>query len=145
MDETKLSTHGSDSGIVGHPTNSVTIADTTRAGTSTNKSSLSSALKCGSNVVGEPLPVHIMFSAGAQEENYFIDYQWITNFPRRVQGIFGHEDVHEYCAQLTVNKKGGSDCHVLNQCLTVYQERLYPDTDDVPGKCMLYKIDGGPG
>jgi hypothetical protein len=37
MDETKFSTEGSDSGIGGRPANSVTISDTTRAGTGTNK------------------------------------------------------------------------------------------------------------
>jgi hypothetical protein len=68
----------------------------------------------------------------------------MADFPR-VQGVFGHEDVHEYCTQLTVNDKGGFDCRVLNQCLTGYQERIYPDAADVPGKRLLYKIGGGPG
>jgi hypothetical protein len=75
---------------------------------------------CGSNAAGEPLPVHVMFSSDAQEENYSIDYRWIADFPR-VQGVFGHEDVHEYCTQLTVNDKGGSDCRVLDQFLNGYQ------------------------
>jgi predicted molibdopterin-dependent oxidoreductase YjgC len=88
--------------------------------------------------------VHVMFSSEAQDENYSIDYRWMTNF-HRVQGVFGHEGVHEYCTQLTVNDKGGSDFRVLNQCLTGYQERLYPDADDVPGKRLLYNIDAGPG
>jgi hypothetical protein len=143
-DKTKFSTDGSDGGIGGRPANSVIISDTTRAGTGTNKSSLSNTLMCGSNAAGEPLPVHVMFSSDTQEENYSIDYCWIANFPR-VQGVFGREDVHEYCTQLTVNDKGSSDCRVLNQCLTRYQERLYPDAADVPGKRLLYKIDGGPG
>jgi hypothetical protein len=144
MDETKFSTDGSDGGIGGRPANSVTISDTTRAGTGTSKSSLSSTLMCGSNGAGEPLHVHVMFYSDAQEENYSIDYRWIANFPH-VQGVFGHEDAHKYCTQLNVNDKGGSDCHVLNQCLNGYQERLYPDAADVPGKRLLYKIDWGPG
>jgi hypothetical protein len=53
--------------------------------------------------------------------------------------------VHAYCTQLTVNDKGGYDFHVLSQCLTGYQGRLYSDAADVPGKRLLYKIDGGPG
>jgi hypothetical protein len=119
MDETKLSTGGSDGsygGIGGHPVNSVMIADTTRAGTSTNKSNLSSTLMCGSNATDDPLPVHVMFSYDAQEGNYSIDYMWITNFPH-VQGVFGHEDVHEYCTQLAVNDKGGSYYRILKQFL----------------------------
>jgi hypothetical protein len=144
MDETKFSTDVYDGGIGGRPANSVIISDTTRAGTGTNKSSLSSTLTCGSNAAGEPLPVHVMFSSDTQEENYSIDYRWIADFPR-VQGVFGHEDVHEYCTQLMVNDKGGSDCRVLNQCLTGYQARLYPDAADVTGKRLLYKIDGVSG
>jgi hypothetical protein len=46
---------------------------------------------------------------------------------------------------VTVNEEGGSDSRVLSQCLTDYQERLYPDAIDVPDKMILYKIDGGPG
>jgi hypothetical protein len=144
MDETKFSTDTSDGGIGGHPANSVTISDTTRAGNGTNKSSLSKTLMCGSNAAGDPLPVHVMCYSYAQEENYSIDYPWIADFPC-VQGVFGHEDVHEYCTQLTVNDKGGSDCRILNQCLNGYQERLYPDASDVPGKRLLYMIDGGHG
>jgi hypothetical protein len=98
---------------------------------------------CGSNAAGEPLPVHVMFSSYAQEENFVVDYRWIAAMPR-IQGIFGHKIVNEYCAQVTVNEKGGSDSRVLSQCLTAYQERLYPNAADVPGKIILYKIDGGP-
>jgi hypothetical protein len=99
---------------------------------------------CGLNAAGEPLFVYVMFASDSQEENYTIDYRWIADFPH-VQGVFGHEDVHEYYTQLNVNDKGGSDCRILNQCLTGYQERLHPDATDVPDKRMLYKIDGGPG
>jgi hypothetical protein len=63
----------------------------------------------------------------------------------RIQGIFGHESINDYCAQVTVNEKGGSDSRVLSQCLAAYQERLYPDAADVPGNRILYKIDRGPG
>jgi hypothetical protein len=46
---------------------------------------------------------------------------------------------------VTVNEKGGSDSRVISQCLTDYQERLYPDAADVPGNMILYKINDGPG
>jgi hypothetical protein len=67
MDETKFSMDGSDVDIGGRPTNSITIAGTTRYGTATNKASLSSTIVCGSTVTGEPLPIHTMFSSDAQE------------------------------------------------------------------------------
>jgi hypothetical protein len=144
MDETKFSMDGSDGEIGGRPANSITIAGTTRSGTATNKASLSSTLMCGSTAAGEPLPIHAMFSSDAQEEKMVVDYRWIADFPR-VQGRYGHDLVEEYCAQLTVNEKGGSDCRTLHQCLTAYQQRLWPDAADIPGKRVLYKIDGGPG
>jgi hypothetical protein len=33
----------------------------------------------------------------------------------------------------------------LHQCLTAHQQRLWPDAADIPGKRVLYKIDGVPG
>jgi hypothetical protein len=81
---------------------------------------MSSTLMCGSNAAGEPLTVHVMFSSYAQEENFVVDYRWIAAMPR-IQGIFGHKIVNEYCSQVTVNEKGGSDSRVLSQCLTAYQ------------------------
>jgi hypothetical protein len=65
MDETKFSTDGSDGGIGGRPENSVTISDTTRDGTGDNKLNLSITLRCGSNALGDTLPVHVMFSSDA--------------------------------------------------------------------------------
>jgi hypothetical protein len=113
MDETKFSMDGSDGAIGGHPAKSITIAGTTRSGTATNKASLSSTLMCGSTASGDPLPIHAMFSSDAQEENMVVDYRWIADFPQ-VQGRYGHDLVEEYCAQLTVNEKGGSDCRTLH-------------------------------
>jgi hypothetical protein len=55
MDETKFSTDGHNSRIGGRPANSVTLSDTTRSGTVTNKSSLSITLMCGSNAASHCL------------------------------------------------------------------------------------------
>jgi hypothetical protein len=70
MDETKFSMDG---GIGGRPENSITMLGVARVGTAMNKSSTASTLICGSNAAGELLPVHIMFSSDAQEENYQVD------------------------------------------------------------------------
>jgi hypothetical protein len=94
MDETKFSMDGSYGEIGGRPSNSITIAGTTRSGTATNKVSLSSTLVYGSSSAGEPLTIHAMFSSDAQEENMVVDYRWIADFPR-VQGWYGHNLVEE--------------------------------------------------
>jgi hypothetical protein len=85
-----------------------------------------------------------MFYSDAQEENMVVDYRWIADFPR-VQIWYGHDLVKEYCAQLIVNEKCGSDCRTLHQCLMAHQQRLWPDAADISGKQVLYTIDGGPG
>jgi hypothetical protein len=46
---------------------------------------------------------------------------------------------------VTVNERGGTDGRVLHQSLSCYTERLYPDTADLVGRRVLYKIDDGPG
>jgi hypothetical protein len=69
---------------------------------------------CGSNAAGEALPVHVMFSSDAQEGNYQVDAIWIADFPRMVAS-FGNEEEQEFCNNVTVNEKGGSDSHVLHQ------------------------------
>jgi hypothetical protein len=117
MDETKFSMDGSDGGIGGCPANSITLLGVARAGTAMNKASISSTLVCGSNATGEALPVHVMFSSDAQEENYQVDTRWLANFPH-VVARFGNEEDQEFCAQVTVNEKGGSYSRVLHQALT---------------------------
>jgi hypothetical protein len=91
MDEMKFSMEGSDGGIGRHPANSMTLLGVSRAGTAMNKLSMSSTMMCGSNAAGEALPVHVMFSSDAQEENYQVDARWLTNFPR-VVARFGNEE-----------------------------------------------------
>jgi hypothetical protein len=132
MDETKFSTDGSDGGIGGRPANSITLLGVARAGTSMNKASMSSTLMCSSNAACEALPVHVMFSYDDQEENYQVDARWLANFPHMV-ARFENEEDQDFCAQITVNEKGGSDSRFLHQALTCYTRRLYPDASDLPG------------
>jgi hypothetical protein len=63
---------------------------------------MSSTLMCGSNAAGEALPIHMMFSYDAQEENYQVDARWLADFPR-VRARFVHDDGEKICAQVTVN------------------------------------------
>ena len=90
MDETKFSTDGSDGGIGGRPANYITIVGVARAGIAMNKASMSSTFMCGSNAAGKTLPVHVMFSSDAQEENCQVDARWIADFPH-VVARFGNE------------------------------------------------------
>jgi len=69
IDETNLSLDGSDGGRGGRPASTITIKHCQRPGTAQNKAGLSSSLMCRSNAAGEAMPLHIMFSSKAEEEN----------------------------------------------------------------------------
>jgi hypothetical protein len=97
---------------------------------------------CGSNAAGEAMPIHIMFSSDAKEEsNYAVYAAWILDLPAQ----FGHDEEKTFAASVTTNEKGGSDGRVLKQVLNHYVTQLFPDAANIPGKCVLFKIDGGPG
>lgn len=145
IDETNLSLDGSDGGRGGRPSCTITIKHCSRPGTAQNKTSVSSSLMCGSNAAGEAMPLHIMFSSDASnEENYAVNAAWILALPR-VTGIFGHDKEKSFPASVTTNEKGGTDGRVLRQLLMYYVNTLYPDAADIAGKRVLFKIDGGPG
>jgi hypothetical protein len=145
MDETKLSLDGSDGQFGGRPALTISVRGVNRPGTAQNKSGFSSTLMCGSNSAGEPLPLHIMFSSKAEnEENFQVRADWLVELPS-VTVQFGRSLPEKIDPTLTVNSKGGSDSRVLYQVLMGYAKRLYPDCADVDGKRVIFKIDGGPG
>ena len=145
IDETNLSLDGADGGHGGRPACSITIKNCNRPGTAQNKSSISSSLMCGSNAAREAMSIHIMFSSDAKEEsNYAVNAAWILDLPR-VTAQFGHDEEKTFAASVTTNEKGGTDGRVLKQVLNHYVTQLFPDAADIPGKRVLFKIDGGPG
>ena len=119
IDKTNLSLDGSDGGRGGRPACSITIKHCQRPGTAQNKAGLSSSLMCGSNAAGEAMPLHVMFSSKAEEENMAVKLSWIDGLPS-VSGMFGHDEVKTFPASVTVNEKGGTDARVLRQVLMHY-------------------------
>lgn len=86
-----------------------------------------------------------MFSSDAQqEENFRIRSDWVVGLPK-VTAKFGHREEQQFCAQIVVNEKGGTDARVLSIVLLKYSNLLYPDARDEDGHCVCFKIDGGPG
>jgi hypothetical protein len=125
--------------------NMITIKNTSRPGTGQNKSGVSSMLTLGSNAARESMPIHIMFASKAAEEcNYAVNPEWILGFPS-VIGQFGHTEEKSFTASTTVNTKGGTDAHVLEQYLMHVLNKVYPNAPVTPGNRVIFKIDGGPG
>ncbi len=90
IDGKNLSLNGSDGGCEGGPGCTITIKHCSRPRTAQNKRSVSSSLMCGSNPVGESIPMHIVFSSNAKEEaNYAANASWIVDLPQ-VTGQCGH-------------------------------------------------------
>jgi hypothetical protein len=93
---------------------------------------------------GEALPLFVMFSSDAQQEdNYRIRADWAIGLPK-VTALFGHRREQTFPARLIVNEKGGTDSRVLSEVLKQYAEILYPDAKDEDGYCVCFKLDGGP-
>ena len=100
---------------------------------------------CGSNSTGEPLPLHIMFLSDAKEENnYYMRADWVQYLPH-IDAQFRHSEPRELCSSLTINLKGSTDACMLHVLLLQLVEHLFPNAMDVTGKCVTFKIDGGPG
>ena len=100
---------------------------------------------CGSSAAGAPLPIHLMFASDAAEDkNFLVNAEWISNIPH-VFVSFGLDEKKSLGATVTLNPKGGTDSRVLAQVLWQYIDWLYPDAEDMKGKRVLIKIDGGPG
>jgi len=136
IDESNLCLDGSDGNRGGRPALSIIAEGLNRVGTAQNKSSVTSTIMCGSNAYGETLPLHIVFSSDASnEENFTVNTDWITGLPT-VKCLFGMDKENELSASVSVNRKGGSDQRVLKDILLNYVHRLYPDVADIHGMLM---------
>ncbi len=73
------------------------------------KAGLSSSLMSGSNAVGEPMPLLIMFCDA-------VNASWLVGLPR-LHALFGHEEEQCFPATVTTNERGGTDSRVHAQVL----------------------------
>lgn len=103
-----------------------------------------STFMCGSNAIGEVLPLHIMFSSKAEEEKKSMNIEWCFGLPC-IFAQFGHSSLQSFPALVTMNPNGGTDSRVLAQVLRSNVEQLYPDAKDKAGFRVLIKIDDVPG
>jgi len=99
----------------------------------------------GSSPTGELVPVHFQLPTSATSaEREKLRYDFCLDI-KNTRGQFGHDEVQEWPCGIGMNEKGGINdeefCKYLNN--TIYP--LFPDTEDVPGKRVLLKVDSGPG
>ncbi len=60
-------------------------------------------------------------------------------------GRFGCEEERTWPATIWMNEKGGMTDSEFEQYIKNSICPLYLDIEDTPGKCMLLKVDSGPG
>ena len=62
------------------------------------------------------------------------------------RGKFGYDILKEdILFTFGINEKGGMDYNEFRKYLFANVGPLYPDTEDIPGKRVIIKCDGGPG
>ena len=99
----------------------------------------------GSKAAGELVPVHFHFPTSATSaEREKLRYDVCLHL-KNTRGQFGHDEVREWPCGIGMNEKGGINDEEFRKYLnnTIYP--LFPDMEDVPGKCVLLKVDSGPG
>jgi len=100
---------------------------------------------CGSNAEGEALPVHFQLktSAKSQDRERFNDEFVVHAQDVNVQ--FGHKEVRSFPCSLGLNDKAGMNAEELEKHFYKVTLPLYPDSEDVPRKRVIVKVDSGPG
>ena len=99
----------------------------------------------GSSPTGELVPVHFQLPTSATSaEREKLRYDFCLHI-KNTRGQFGHDEVQEWPCGIGMNEKGGINDEEFRKCLnnTIYP--LFPDTEDVPGKRVLLKVDSGLG
>ncbi|GFH50559.1 hypothetical protein CTEN210_07035 [Chaetoceros tenuissimus] len=97
------------------------------------------------NAAGEVGGIHIQFASDAKDvEDQKVSLEWLTGLPRG-RGRFGFDEEHDISPTFGTNEKGGMDSQSFFEYLKKNIITLYPDAEDVEGKRVIIKCDGGPG
>jgi len=144
VDETGLSLDGLSGNRGGRPSLVFFDPALPTPGNSASKCGYSATLVCGGNSAGEATPPHIQLPSSAQDQNKRIYFTTIED-ARTVAGRFGHSKTIVFAPSVGMNEKGGMDEEHFEKYLTDLVYRLYPDSMDIPGKRVLFKVDQGPG
>jgi hypothetical protein len=99
----------------------------------------------GSKAAGECMPPHWQLPTSATvEEREIIKFEFLT-YVLYTRGRFGCAEERIWPASIGMNKIGG----ILDDEFEKYIDNsicpLFPDTEDMPGKRVLLKVNSGPG
>ena len=143
IDETCLSLDGSDNinnGRGERPEVYLYDPRLHQVGKASSKSSLTSTMITGSNAAGEAIVPHFQFQSKAKSDDTMqLQYDVVEHMPRVVVQ-FGCEE-----ERFGQNENGGMDEVEFEKYLLNSIVPLYPGAKNMPGHCVLLKVDSSPG
>ncbi len=99
----------------------------------------------GSSAAGECVPPHFQLPTSAMaKEREKICYKFLTHTLDTL-GRFGCVEERSWPCTIGMNKKGIMTDDEFKKYINNSILPLYPDLEDTPGKCILLKVDSGPG
>ena len=145
LDETCLSLDGTEGNRGGRRSVVFFNASMSRAGTPSSKSSVTHTMITSATASRESLPPHFQFSTRAKTDEHAIIKLEVMKWMKNVRGRFGNGEERVWPVTLGMNKKGVMDTVEFKKYIFGSIVPLYDDSAATPGKCVMIKVDSGPG
>ncbi len=114
-------------------------------GIATSKTSLKATLITGSTAASEVFPPHIQFQTKAKSVDTVQIDIYAAEHIQHILGQFRCKEVKPWPSTFGMNKKGGMDNKEFAKYMRGSVAPLFPNALDQPGRCILLKVDSGPG
>ncbi len=145
IDRTKLNLDASKMHVGGRPVVAFYNPHLPIASRSVAKSSLACTGIFGSNAAGKCVPPHFQLPTNVTaEEREKVRYKFLTHISD-TSGKFGCTEERSWPCTIRMNEEGGMTDVEFKKYINNSIVPLYPDLEDMPGKCVLLKVDSGPG
>ena len=116
-----------------------------QVGLGMSKTAITTTLITGSSASGEAIPPHFQYSMSAKCPDTQRLMMESAIYASDVKCKFGLPE-ETYCpVSYGMNEKGGMDQEEFKKYVMNSIVPLFPDSDDVPGKRVMIKVDSGPG
>ncbi len=98
-----------------------------------------------SSAVGECAPIHFqLVNQATTEDGRKLQFEFFKHI-RYTCGKFGRAEAKNFPCTVGMNEKGGMNDVEFEKYINNIINDMFPDMEDIPGKCVLLKVDSGPG
>ena len=99
----------------------------------------------GNSLTGECASIHFqLVSQVTMDEGRKLQLDFFQHI-RYTCGKFGHAEAKDFPCTVGINKKGGINEAEFAKYIDSAINDMFPNMEDVLGKCILLKVDSGPG